>query len=222
MRQTKAEIMEGIDCDESKVIANNTVMYQQYGVFKVIRLHRTDILIFKPSGSIIYHSGGWRTPTTKNRMNEYGDPNIHIRQRDGSWFVVDNEEVSYFYDGMIVKDGRVLEPRFVEDEETTWIRKLISNYCKKIRLLPKPPMPNNGDCWECTFFDQDLKVGEPSGSRGHLISHLEEEYIHGSLIYNALKFQGFVDPTFVLSRGPMDLIANAVRNFLKTSLGIAR
>ena len=68
---TKREMMEGVEAKEAKIIANNTVEYIKPDGTKVIRLHHTDILEFPPRGGVIFNSGGWKTVTTKSRMNEF-------------------------------------------------------------------------------------------------------------------------------------------------------
>jgi len=37
-----------------------------------VRLHRTDIVTFEPDGSIVLDTGGFQTPTTRDRMNRCG------------------------------------------------------------------------------------------------------------------------------------------------------
>lgn len=41
MRETKAEIMEGLEATKSKLVANNTVEYFRPNGNRVIRLHHT-------------------------------------------------------------------------------------------------------------------------------------------------------------------------------------
>jgi len=82
-----------------------------------------------------------------------------------------------------------------------------------------------GDCWSCSMFDQDLKAGEKSTDSLHLESHLEEVYIHGSLIFNALKWAGYQDPRFIFQLDHWlffrDIIKRAVKRYFKANLGIA-
>jgi len=71
MRETKSQIMEGIETIESKVLADNTVEYKKPDGTTVIRFHHTDIIETAPDGTITLNSGGWKTMTTKDRMNSF-------------------------------------------------------------------------------------------------------------------------------------------------------
>ena len=86
MKRTKTEIMEGVECTESKIVYNNTVEYYRPNGVRVIRLHRTDILEFPVKGGVILNSGGWRTVTTKSRMNEF-QQEVQVMQEKGIWYV---------------------------------------------------------------------------------------------------------------------------------------
>ena len=50
----------------------------------VLRLHDTDVLRIHPDGWEI-NSGGWRTVTTRQRLNDFGP--VGITQRDWAWYV---------------------------------------------------------------------------------------------------------------------------------------
>jgi len=62
-------------------------------------------------GRVVLNSGGWKTATTKNRMNQfaatYCDNRYGVIQRDGEWFVMlwknggwDEENKIPFYDSI--------------------------------------------------------------------------------------------------------------------------
>lgn len=55
----------------------------------VVRYHSTDVISWN-SQDIILNSGGWRTATTRLRMNQASnqfDLGIHVFQEDHEWFV---------------------------------------------------------------------------------------------------------------------------------------
>lgn len=54
-----------------KIVQRNTFQFTRDGA-TVIRLHHTDIVTLFASGVARYDSGGWRTMTTKDRINAYG------------------------------------------------------------------------------------------------------------------------------------------------------
>jgi hypothetical protein len=80
-----------------KKIANNTYEISRAGVFS-IRLHDTDIITIK-GDKIILSSGGYRTRTTKDRLNKYL-PYGRVFQKDYEWFFQDGKNVLEFFDGM--------------------------------------------------------------------------------------------------------------------------
>jgi hypothetical protein len=84
-------------------LANNTYAHRYTNDILIIRLHDTSILTFLNDGSVIYNTGGWRTATTKNRLNRYGP--LHIYQHNFSWFYDDNQP---FRDGLTVTNGQVI------------------------------------------------------------------------------------------------------------------
>ena len=60
MRQTKKQILEGLkNIKSSKKIDNNTYEIIFNNGEKVIRLHNTNIIAFKPNGDIIFYLKGY-------------------------------------------------------------------------------------------------------------------------------------------------------------------
>ena len=97
---------------KTKKIANNTYLVERdEGV--AVRLHKTDIVLFKMNGSVVLNSNGWRTITTKKRMNSYLPSWIGVYQLKGKWYVLVRSEVGeikryFFKDYMeITQDSRV-------------------------------------------------------------------------------------------------------------------
>lgn len=184
MRETKAQIMEGIESTSSKVVASNTVEYTRPDGKRVIRLHHTDIMVFDGLDISLY-SGGWRTVTTKERINRFL-PNswrVHSEKRVwhlGSGWVRDHvfEEgiTIHLGDGTITGEGKLPDAKLV---------KRIRQYSKDFAAALPVDQPNGGDCWGCCMFE---KGG--MGSPDHLISHIEEKYYVPSLLVLVLKAQG--------------------------------
>src|SRR5687767_4430618 len=63
-----------------------------------VRYHDTDIVTFWGDGSLTVNSGGFRTVTTKARINEYTP--IRVSQKRGLWYVGHGENIAMFADGM--------------------------------------------------------------------------------------------------------------------------
>jgi len=105
---TKAEMLKDIEYTEAKLIDNNTVRYTCPNGDVVIRLHLTDILIFRKDGSITFNSDDYQTVTTKNRMNEYQDIG-RVFQKDYAWYIMVDETCYDYFDGITFKDGKELK-----------------------------------------------------------------------------------------------------------------
>lgn len=96
---TKTQIMNNIDKDRvksSRLVANNTVEYITNEGTRVIRLYQTNIIIFHTDGSYELNSDGYKTRTTKNRINKFSP--FRIFQEAGQWYV--NSKFLPFKDGV--------------------------------------------------------------------------------------------------------------------------
>lgn len=236
--QNNAAILEGVsDAINSKRIANNTVRYERANGDTVYRLHNTDIVIKHTDGTFTLNSGGWKTPTTKDRLNTYAPCNI--RSVKGMWLIGD----VVFFDGIKVgADGRPVNASDDESKEAIAhvkdLKKKIAKFVKLIDTVEVLPTPNNGDCWHCSMFDRepakDKEVYEfnhvkgqsgPSNNANHLISHMDEEYLHGSLLVNAMRWRGYSDTGISIyygmaARGDRSAFKRALRDYLKRKLGL--
>lgn len=52
-------------------------------------LHGNLILEFLPEGECVFYTRGWKTATTKGRMNMYGPPGTNVSQRKRVWYLTD-------------------------------------------------------------------------------------------------------------------------------------
>lgn len=106
-RETVKDIMAGVAYITKKKVANNTVMYIRPNGNKVIRFHHTDIIEFT-QGGLILRSGGWKTSTTRERINSFLPRGIYIRQIKREWTVQTDKSAEVFYDGMLIPLGCVI------------------------------------------------------------------------------------------------------------------
>lgn len=160
----------------------------------VIRLHATDIVRLKPDGSATFNAGGWRTSTTKERMNEvlrtYG---AGISQDRGAWTLWthygDGRKPYGFRDGITVrrlKNGKVrvsgYEPNGAErtKRRRAKIRKFATEYVRRLRAR-ELPAPGGGDCMICMM----------GSARDCIESHIGESYYVPRLMTNAMADGGF-------------------------------
>ena len=71
-----------------RISKNNTTIRDEDGA-RIVRLHRTDIVTIRPT-EIELHSGGWRTVTTKARMNQVSNElafGFVVFAKRREWFV---------------------------------------------------------------------------------------------------------------------------------------
>lgn len=176
--------------DTKRLDKRNTYV-ERRGDNIAVRLHATDILTFAPDGSVQYNSGGYQTPTTKDRMNTYGP--AHVTQRRGVWTVHLNNNghgssVSVPYrDGLIIRANGEIEN--VGDHaaalaERTAVARYAREYISRLRAGTLGA-PSVGDCLYCQAIVQTLD-GRTSTAPEHLRSHLEEGYFVPSLLMRAL------------------------------------
>lgn len=199
MRETMKQILATAEGATSpKIVANNTVRYQR-GEDTVWRLHQTDIVTRHADGSYTLTSGGWRSSTTKDRLNRFGPV---------QWYSVKGEWVSGkgpFYDGVrVAPDGTLSTPPAGLTETRATLRRKINKFCAAVP--DKPPLPSSGDCLMCAM-----------GSDSCLESHMDEGYIHGRLLVRALNFRGYQNPLLNLQIGG-GTVRRALRDFLIAKL----
>jgi hypothetical protein len=66
---TYDEAREALGGRSSRVIAHNTRLVDLDSESIALRLHSTNVVIFRLDGSLVLDSGGWRSVTTKDRIN---------------------------------------------------------------------------------------------------------------------------------------------------------
>lgn len=90
---------------QTKKIKNNTYLVKIDEDTIGVRLHDTIIIKIHRNGAYTLNSNGWRTITTKQRINEYCP--VHVHQKRFRWYVGTEEHP--FFDGIIVKQIGDLE-----------------------------------------------------------------------------------------------------------------
>lgn len=204
---------------KARVVARNTFQFTDSKGWKITRLHLTDIIREKGK-SVILDSGGWQTVTTKERFNRFAPCQVY--QEKGSWTVYHGGKETPFYDGMNLN-------RINQTKANTKARaenKLKKQIAAFIKLIDPDnvPLPNDGDCWHCSMFAKITKPGQKIKDMAHLLEHIKEGYMHGSLILNALKWAGYQDAGIGLifsGCGANWNLRNTVRRFLKAQLSLA-
>jgi hypothetical protein len=183
MKTTKKQQLENCtDYKSATVIDNNTLRIEYNNGNSAIRLHNTDIITFAGK-KIILNSGGWRTVTTKDRINKYSPARLY--QNKGLWYL---SEGKLFYDNCVIdQSGKLISKELkntVIESKVTKLKKQITKYCNLI-TKDNLPEPNSGDCWLCLFMDKDGKQND------HLLEHIKQGYLHGSILVNAMIESGY-------------------------------
>lgn len=94
---------------DRRKLGNNTYLERRVNGDIAVKLHGTDVLTFKPDGSVVYNTGGWHTVTTKDRMNSYGADGCFIWQDKGVWTIGTRDKRAPYKDGVIItKRGRII------------------------------------------------------------------------------------------------------------------
>ncbi len=222
-------------CRLSRKLANNTYLVRVGNDLDngdiAVRLHQTNIVTFHPDGTTTLTSGGWKTPTTKDRINRFVDfavPSWGVFQDKAVWYIGDwmHGTRIVFYDGVrLDQRGKVIDGREETKEDRATTRKLkakLKAYAKKYAEALPLPMPSGGDCWICCANGKD---------KSHIEEHIKENYLVPRLLYNALERFGasqamktvafdpnksFGQPAFVLQQ-----IERSVFRYLKEQFGMA-
>jgi len=192
---------------KGRKLGNNTYAERREGLSApaiAVRLHATDVLTFYQDGRVVLNTGGWKTVTTKDRINEYIPAGFRVLSIRGTWYLYraprtdDESAITVPYaDGLaigarggITGDG----PKDAPKQETK-LRKDVAAYAAAfIAALDagqvSPPGP--GDCFYCAM--RETKTGAPLGeatrNAEHIRSHMAESYYVPSLLVRALETFG--------------------------------
>ena len=237
MGTSKKELMSGVDCVEgsAKLAGNNTLRFETRDGAVCFKLHKTVVVTRHSDGRVTLNSGGWRTVTTKARMNEHARP-YRVASDRGVWTVYGEGKSVPYFDGITLPDafestGKA--DRAAKSERAK--RAKVAAFVKSALAIGKPvPAPNGGDCWICLFgmdggpgaapgaFSASNTAGAPDPA-SCIAEHVKDRYMHGSLVVRACRAAGWTDfrIAYVLSL-PVDTgLQRTVRRFLYRSLGLA-
>ncbi len=163
----------------TRKLGHNTYVRKE-GSVVVVRFHKTDIATIR-EGEIVLTSGGWRTGTTKERINALLPEGHSIWSDLGVWYLsTPKRSVApyVFQDGCRLQaNGSVVGAG--DRERTLALRKRVHGYAKAyadLALSGKLNAPGAGDCLLCAVNAPDEE---------HVRLHLEELYVVPTLLANA-------------------------------------
>lgn len=219
---------------QRRKLANNTYAERRPDGSIAIRLHSTDIAAFQPDGRIIARSGGYRTPVTKDRLNQFLPSPVW--QKAGRWFIGSSGSTFEFEDGITFHpDGKITgakSPGSADREKA--LQKRIKVYCEGLTKALPLAKPDSGDCWYCLLREQQTgKPLEELTDTKHLESHMDEKYYVPSLVWRALEAAGYKPDGggctwfwYTFGASPLDeysrkRIAGFVKKYLRRQFGLA-
>ena len=139
-----------------------------------------------------------------------------------------------FVDDMVLPDafnGSGTKAEKVEKAQRK-LAKQISTFVAKVDKVDVLPMPESGDCWSCSMFDRAKsggtycgyasRTGSKSTNPDHLLEHVKEGYLHGSLLVNAMRWAGYHEEGIVI-HWQIDnrrTIKSSLRRYLRSQLGL--
>jgi len=89
---TFEEAEEFLGNRDQRIIGHNTWVEDHWltGGFIGVRYHNT-IIVKWEKDNVSYFSGGWKTSTTKQRLNEFMLPGLRLYQKDFDWFLQEGQ-----------------------------------------------------------------------------------------------------------------------------------
>ncbi len=182
-------------CSTRRKIANNTYLERRDDTI-VVRLHNTDILHFSPLGDVKFDTGGWKTVTTKARMNEF-QRIARLYSDRGVWYLrlgkgySDSAETFPYQDGMVVHPDGTVTGAGEDPAKMIKLKRKIKSYVTGYMaafVAGKVPAPSAGDCFYCHMVTEDgASLGETTHNVNHLEMHIAEKYYVPSLLVRAVK-----------------------------------
>jgi hypothetical protein len=154
-----------------------------------VLFHSTYIAALSPAGGLTLNSGGYRTHTTKDRLNKVLGRPWSIYQAAGVWYLRNYAtDVEYiFQDGITINpDGSVHNAGVDTRREDRKLLKSIKEYCREYTdalIAGAGTSPGSGDCWGCYFHSDGSD--NPLGT-DHLLQHIEEKYHVPSLLVKSI------------------------------------
>lgn len=177
-----------------------------------LKLHDTVIVTYFPDGSYELDSGGWKTLTTKDRMNNYTP--FHIHQEKLIWYI-NNKHL--FKDGIRIEPDGTVKGDMTPGELKEWkyTKEKIMAFAKRFAEALPVPQPSGGDCWYCAFRDKEDRTWGDMADHVHLWHHIEEDYFVPSLLYNAMKEDGYHEMGMLLRRVFEDEIERDISSYFR-------
>lgn len=222
---TKREVLEAVPAVSCRKVDNNTYEWTDNAGDKHIRLHHTDIITHRYDGDVVLDTGGWKTPTTKDRINKFAP--VSVYQQDGEWFVTQGNVTVMFYDGMVLTSGCLRSEDHAPDPNSV-TRIQFANLLKTFtRRFDITTHADYDDCAKCLtlmeYTTPELRAippGDPIWQ--HVINHVCDGYVSTSTVLLSLKWAGYNTDTVHIHGMffPESILKRTFRRFAKYCAGI--
>ena len=196
MSNDYAGLQEFILKGKSKVyrtIENNTIVRIE-NEHITVKFHDSDICEIYQDNTVILFSCGYKTVTTKDRLNKFIPSPFRVYQETGLWFVWNykTQEKYPFNEGITINPDNTVTNYGKDIKSQTKLRDRIKKYAHgyiESLLKGKVEKPNLGDCFYCQMREvkTNIPLGEIIDNTEHLKSHMSEKYYMGSLLYRAIE-----------------------------------
>lgn len=82
-------------------IVGHNMHYDESQWTVAVRYHATNVVVYHANGSITLNTGGYYTPTTAARMNEYLPSHLHVQRRKRKWTLLNTRAKNhrFFHEG---------------------------------------------------------------------------------------------------------------------------
>lgn len=195
-----------------KPIGRNTRLFRRENGAIAIRLYDTDIVVVNKDNSIELYTGGFRTVTTKERINRFIPCTLF--QKNHQWYIGSYDNSIPFYEGIKLNPNGTLKSENKPHPNNSIMKKRILEYIDGFvaQCTKGIELPSGGDCWLCC----GLSIGDDTE---HLLSHMKEGYYVPRLLFEAIKEHGYNAPLFIelISRRPgteLRIVRDSLRKYL--------
>lgn len=198
------ECIQGGRDKRSRPVDNNTHVHLTDDGSAAIKLHATDVVTYLPDGGVRLNTGGWRTVTTKDRINKFAP--VRVWSDKGVWYVKHNLDAwddphPLFMDGIEwhPDTGWDADPKAAKRVEADLkLKARIAKFTASFRLKEGWRRSTGGDCFFCQMRPVDGKPFPRSTERDHLTTHLSERYYMASTLLNAAAAAHYGNPGFAV------------------------
>lgn len=209
-----------------------------------VRLHQTDVVTFTGDGYLILDTGGWKTVTTKDRINTFTPYDVNVWSDKGEWRLHYSGGSVPFADGVTLENFSLAGIGFLPVEGTypnesqerlakeakARLKKDVEDFLKKadrsleawaVTVRETGSLNTSGDCFYCRGLVSDTE-GEVATGTDHLWSHLREGYVFPSLFLSAYASKGYRVPGAVFGNSLLyrhDDAKKVLKQYLLKTLG---